>query len=180
VRAAADAYLAQRRAETEFDAVWHEAAPPLLRAVATEALAECESAAAAARDEAARVDALHRGDAALRGPAFDHVVRLATLRHLVSRLGASPTSLLVHRFLILEATAGVVDRLDQVSRAVTEPRKRLEAEPLLADAFNVVCAQVGFEKLALLLGAAIDADEEDIDATEEATYGAQHESPPAM
>ena len=189
LRAAADAYLIQRRSEMAYESIYDaiEAEMPSLveEAVvdakselvydaldAVEALSK-EIAPEALEEVAAQYERDRKAAAekAVRETCETHVLRTASLRHLAGALGAKSTSLEVYHYLSLRATALQVGRLDDALRRCVSLRDRLENEPLLADGVKAAVADAGVELLQGQVRHALAAEEAALQRIEDEAYG---------
>jgi hypothetical protein len=189
LRAAADAYLMQRRSEMAYEAIYDaiEAEMPSLveeafvdakSEMVFDALDAVEALAADVAPEALEEVAQHAerdrkaaAEKAVRETCETHVLRTASLRHLAGALGANSTSLEVYHYLSLRATALQVGRLDDALRRCVSLRDRLQNEPLLADGYKAALADAGVELLQAQVQNALAAEEAALQRAEDEAYG---------
>lgn len=192
LREGVDAYLAKRRAETSYEAVYDELEAEWMPAIASAAVEDAkmdvafdavcagaveELSAAVVPEAIAEVaqqsgrDRKAEAERAVRETCETHVLRTASLRHLAGALGAKSTSVEVYRYLALKATALQVGRLDDALRRCVALRNRLENEPLLADGVRAAIADAGVELLQGQLRNALAAEEAALQRREDEAYG---------
>lgn len=181
----AESLVEERRNEQAWQLAWETLSPQLIRDVAWSVLVDVEATTLTAQflDEVtAEVAAdcypkvieiqaeLRRASAfkKIRSVASEHMVNIASLRHLTSVLGSNALSLLVYRGLFERNVADTIAYLDSVRRAAVEPRHRLASEPLLAHAYNYICRSPVIEALEYDLDVALKCYDVAIQRVEDA------------
>lgn len=135
--------------------------------IVAELIADCYPELLGVQDRLRRSQVLD----AIRSTATEHIVNVASFRYLTQLLGTKAMSLLIHRALFLKTSKDIINRLDNQLRAATEPRRRLDAEPLLAYAFDYLCRPALVEALDFDLDAALDAYDAAVQLLEDASHG---------